>query len=148
MPTETAAEPFAHLARSMGKMMERMGKDFSGFFPGETWTPNVNVYETDTAYVVCVEIAGVLKDQIDLTVNNHRLLIQGRRESPVCPAEVCEIAMASEDPKTVKPRVHVMEIDHGNFSREVELPDTVIEDNIIAAYRNGMLWIELPKRLA
>jgi len=148
MPTETATEPFAHLARSMGKMMERMGKDFSGFFPGETWTPNVNVYETTDAFVVCVEIAGVSKDEIDLTVTDHRLLIRGRRASPECPAEVCDIAMDRTDATSTKAKVHVMEIDHGTFSREVELPDNVVEDSITAAYRNGRLWIELPKRPA
>ena len=40
-----------------------------------------------------------------------------------------------------------MEIDHGAFYREVELPDAGRPGQIIAAhYRNGMLWIELPKR--
>ena len=42
-------------------------------------------------------------------------------------------------------RVHLMEIDHGAFSREVELPENVDQGKIIAAYRNGMLWIEMPK---
>ena len=38
-----------------------------------------------------------------------------------------------------------MEIDHGGFCREVELPEDVDRDRIAANYRNGMLWIELPK---
>jgi HSP20 family molecular chaperone IbpA len=43
-------------------------------------------------------------------------------------------------------RVHLMEIDHGNFSREVELPADVEKEVISAVHREGMLWIELPKR--
>ena len=39
-----------------------------------------------------------------------------------------------------------MEIDHGNFSREVELPADVEKDQISAQHRNGMLWIEYPRR--
>jgi HSP20 family molecular chaperone IbpA len=43
-------------------------------------------------------------------------------------------------------RLHLMEIDHGPFAREVELPQNVQQDKITAQYVNGMLWIELPKR--
>ena len=39
-----------------------------------------------------------------------------------------------------------MEIDHGSFCREVELPNDVANDKIIATHRNGLLWIELPKK--
>ena len=42
-------------------------------------------------------------------------------------------------------RIHLMEIDHGSFCREVELPEDVDRDRIVANYRNGMLWVELPK---
>jgi len=45
-----------------------------------------------------------------------------------------------------KLRVHMMEIDHGAFFREVELPEHVAHSKIAAHYRNGMLWIELPKK--
>jgi HSP20 family molecular chaperone IbpA len=44
-----------------------------------------------------------------------------------------------------KYRVHLMEIDHGPFAREVELPLNVEKDQIKAQHRNGMLWIGLPK---
>ncbi len=148
MPTETASEPFAHLARSMGKMIERMGKDFSGFYTDETWTPNINIYETELALVICVEIAGVVRHEIDLSISENRLHIKGRRESPACPAEVCEVAFADKtsESRSAKARVQVMEIDHGNFRREIELPDNVVQDKITAAYRDGLLWIELPKK--
>jgi len=40
----------------------------------------------------------------------------------------------------------LMEIDHGHFVRDVELPHDVHSEQITATYRNGMLWIELPKK--
>ena len=43
-------------------------------------------------------------------------------------------------------RVHLMEIDHGSFAREVELPHDVIKEQITARYVDGLLWIELPKK--
>ncbi len=42
-------------------------------------------------------------------------------------------------------RVHLMEIDHGAFCRQVELPVDVLRDQITAQYINGMLWVEIPK---
>jgi HSP20 family molecular chaperone IbpA len=52
----------------------------------------------------------------------------------------------SVGPDKGKLRVHMMEIDHGAFFREVELPERAAESKISAHYRNGMLWIELPKK--
>jgi HSP20 family molecular chaperone IbpA len=40
-----------------------------------------------------------------------------------------------------------MEIDHGPFARNVELPSDVHHEQISASYRNGLLWIEIPKKL-
>ena len=49
---ETATEqPFQNVQRSMGKLVEQMQKGYYNYRPGETWTPLVNLYETETEYV-------------------------------------------------------------------------------------------------
>ena len=139
MPIETATDqPFGSLARQANKLMDQLQKGFYAY-SNESWTPNVNLYETETAYVVCVDLAGVDKEKIDLTVADQRLKLRGARAVPIQPDAEAEMAS-----KRVK--VHLMEIDHGGFSREVELPHDVEHDKISANYRNGMLWIELPKK--
>lgn len=98
----------------------------------------MNLYETDSVYLVCVDLAGVDKDRIEVLVEAQTLKIRGTRPVP-----------APEGyPEVHRPRlrVHLMEIDNGNFFREVELPADVVRDKISASHRNGMLWIELPKR--
>ncbi len=140
MTVEVASEPpFGSVARQMNKLVDQMNKGYYNFLPNETWTPSVNLYETETAYVVCVDLAGVDKEKIDLTVADQRLKLRGARAVPIQPDTEAEMAS-----KRVK--VHLMEIDHGGFSREVELPHDVEHDKISANYRNGMLWIELPKK--
>ena len=138
--TVTGEPPFGNMARQMNKMLDQMHKGYFGFAPSETWTPNVNLYENDEAYMVCVDLAGVEKDKIDVVVQDGRLRLRGTRPVPQCPE--------STDPEghPQRVRVHVMEIDHGAFSREVELPRDVDKDRIAAVYREGMLWIELPKK--
>ncbi len=145
-------------------------------YSGETWTPNVNLYETNTSYLVCVDLAGVDKRKIDVEVADQRLKLRGNRAVPQhqsvagaatnddeedgAPDEVGEggagdapAAPEASPPGADAPgiaaqrrvRIHLMEIDHGAFSREVELPPDVNKERIAARYRNGMLWIEIPK---
>lgn len=132
--------PFGNIARQMGKLVDPYQKGYYNFMPSESWAPNVNLYETDCAYLVCVDLAGVDKEKIELTVADQRLKIKGARPVPTSPdAEESEL-----QGKRVK--VHLMEIDHGNFCREVELPNDVAHEQIVATHRNGLLWIDLPKK--
>lgn len=135
MPTDTAAEqPFQNLTRQTNKLMEQLHKGF--FYPNENWTPNVNLYETGSAYLVCVDLAGVDKEKIDVEVADQRLKLRGARATP---------SYSAEGETQEKVRVHLMEIDHGAFTREVEIPADADRHNISATYRNGLLWIEIPK---
>ena len=128
-------QPFSNLARQANKMMEQLQKGF--FYAGESWTPNVNLYETSTAYLVCVDLAGVDKEKIDVEVADHRLKLKGARAVP----SFWDGAEGTHE----KVRVHLMEIDHGAFTREVEIPTDSDRGNITATYRNGLLWVEIPK---
>ena len=141
--------PFQHISRNVDKIVEQMQKGYYNFRPHDCWVPNVNLYETDDLYLVCVDLAGVDKAKIEVELTDNRLTIRGARsvptfdepESPDNPA-----APAPPTPERGKLRVHVMEIDHGSFFREVELPDHVEREKIAAHYRNGFLWIEMPKK--
>jgi HSP20 family protein len=152
MPLEVATEPpFGHMTRQVNKLMDQMQKGFFTFAPSETWTPNVNLYENDQSYLVCVDLSGVVKEEIDLQVHEQTLTLRGRREVPMQARHADDAAAAA--PTKGAPgqpaqrlRVHLMEIDHGHFSREVDLPDNVESHQISATYRNGLLWIEVPKK--
>jgi HSP20 family protein len=116
-------------------------RGYYSFYPTETWTPNVNLYETDATYVVCVDLSGVDKAKIDVEVTEGRLMLRGKRAVPI----PIDPGVAAGNPPT-RVRVHLMEIDHGAFAREVELPQDVLHDKISAKHENGLLWIELPKK--
>jgi HSP20 family protein len=138
--TAASEPPFGKLGRPASKLMDQLQKGYYNFYPGEAWAPNVNLYETDSTYLVCVDLAGVDKNKIDIEVNGNRLSIKGARAVPVFESDPAKEAEASR-----KTRVQIMEIDHGAFCRDVELPQGVPQDRISAVYRNGMLWIEIPK---
>ncbi|HMO26595.1 MAG TPA: Hsp20/alpha crystallin family protein [Tepidisphaeraceae bacterium] len=131
-----ADPPFGGMSRQINKLLDQLKGNYYGFKTDEAFSPAVNLYETADAYLVCVDLAGVERDKIDLTVDHRQLRLRGRRATPLPEG-------TSEERQRV--RVHLMEIDHGSFCRDVELPEDVRSEQINASYRDGMLWIELPK---
>ena len=117
--------------RDLSEAMQRATHSrFFRFSPPDAWQPATNLYETEDRYVVCMDLAGVSREEIDVEVRQEVLVIRGRRESP-CPQS--------------RSKVHLMEIDHGNFRRTITIPSSVNVDNIRARYVDGYLWVELPK---
>src|SRR5438105_10592330 len=100
MPPMTVAGPYGNFSPQVSKMMEQLSKGYYNFLPSELFTPNVNLYETESEYHVCVDLAGVEKDKIDIVVVEQRLTIRGSRPVPPCPSVPCQ------DNETGKMRVH------------------------------------------
>ena len=137
--TATSDPPFSNLGRRASKLGDPLiQKGYFNFCPNETWTPAVNLYENDRSYLVCVDLAGVDKDKIDVEVQDNQLTLRGTRPVPMLEEQ-------RTHSETGRLRVHLMEIDHGGFCRQVELPVDVLRDQITAQYLNGMLWVEIPK---
>ena len=127
-------EPFDTLTRHMGQMMDELAaRQFFNFSAHDSWEPVVNVYVTAAAYFVCVDLAGMEGEAIDVREEGGQLVIRGRRTTPTPPD--------AEGPLSVDR----MEIDSGPFRRTVELPADVDRSAIRARYRAGMLWVTLPR---
>lgn len=97
------------------------------------WQPAINVFRCDKAYCICVDLAGVAKDEIELTVEPGLLVIRGTRSAPEPGA-----------PQGKMMRVLALEIDSGDFERKLQLPSDVNAGEITAEQDNGLLWIRLP----
>ena len=124
---------FSSLSKQMGKWVDQvLGPTYHNYSSTEAWSPSINVYEDQTHYCLVVDLAGVAAEDI-LRVEEGRLIISGSRETP------------GLEKLSGPVRVHHMEIDHGRFCRTFKVPDDVDKDRIEASYRNGMLWIRMPK---
>jgi HSP20 family protein len=105
---------------------------FSRFAP-QAWEPAINAYRCEKSIRICVDLAGVDRTLIDLSVEPRRLVIRGTRELPEPTGdEECALQLLA------------MEIDYGPFIREVPLPTEVEIEQAHAEQRNGLLWISLP----
>lgn len=123
---------FSRLHRQLDRHMSGlMGGSFSAWPHQPGWRPPVNLYETDDRWLLCMDLAGVNHAEIDVQVTGSVLTIRGRRKD-VAPTEPV--------------KVHAMELDHGDFCRDVEFPEPPDRERVQASYKDGLLWIELPKR--
>ena len=108
------------------------GLRFSRSAP-HVWRPAINAYRCEKCIRICVDLAGVDRSLIDLTIADRRLSIRGVREVP---------EPSGEEKESMQ--MIAMEIDYGPFDREVRLPDEVDVKKVHAEQKNGLLWIHLP----
>ena len=92
------------------------------------WRPPTDVYETESEFVVVIEIAGMRGLDISATFDKGLLAIQGMRP----------------DRGGLK-AYHQMEIAYGEFITEVKLPNRIDTEKIEAVYSDGFLRVTLPK---
>ena len=104
-------------------------------FARQAWAPAINAYRCEQCIRICVDLAGVERSLIDLTVERRRVVIRGTRELP-----------EPSDAEGHTVQLLAMEIDYGPFEREIDLPVEVENDKAHAEQRNGLLWIALPLR--
>ncbi len=94
------------------------------------WTPALDISETNQEYRIKMEIPGVNKDAVDVSVNQGVLLIRGERK-------------AETEEKDEK--FHRVERAFGQFARSFTLPEDVDDDGISARFKDGMLFLGLKK---
>ena len=98
---------------------------------GEThWIPNTDVYVTEGTLVIKVELAGMRREDLELTVEGNRLMISGQRP---------------DSSRSTKCKFLVMEINYGPFECVIEIPPGFDLTEAKAAYQNGFLRIDVPQ---
>ena len=102
----------------------------------QEWAPEyegqltVDVYQTKDDVVIQTIVAGVKSDDIDITIANDKVTIEGERKKPV--------DVPVED-------YFYQECYWGPFSRSIVLPVDVDMDNVDAKLKDGLLTVVLPK---
>ena len=128
--------PMGHLA----SFQDEMNRLFNQFFRGgngeeagwglRTWTPPVDMYETDDAFILKAELPGVSKDEVHVEIHQNTLILRGERK---------HAAEVTED------RYHRVERPYGRFERSFVLPTLVDQEHVQATYHDGVLELRLPK---
>jgi HSP20 family protein len=114
--------------------MENMFEEFttrSRAAFARTWRPNTDVFESADEMIILVELAGVRKEEVQLTLQGSVLRLSGERKLFRNKAD-----MAYRN----------MEVSFGPFERNIHLHESVDPESIQAFYRDGFLEIKILKR--
>jgi HSP20 family protein len=94
------------------------------------WIPAVDIREEENRFLIRADVPGVTADDLEITMEDGRVCITGRRETHVD---------AEQDGWRRVERVS------GRFHRRFSLPDTADAEGIKAECKNGVLEIAIPK---
>ena len=96
-------------------------------FERADWTPASDIYETETGYLIAIDLPGIDRQALEIDIDDSRLVVKGVRAG----AE-------SKQHRSERPR--------GKFLRTYSVPGSVDQAKIAAEYKDGVLQISLPKR--
>ena len=117
----------------MNRLFDDAGRNWRADEPAATttWSPSVDIFETEGEIIVKAELPGMDRNDITLHLENNVLTLRGERKF---------------QKETKEENYHRIERSYGTFSRSFSIPATVDEEKIRADYKDGVLKIALPKK--
>lgn len=116
--------------RELSNLMDRFDRDLVSDFSFEGIVPRVEIKEKDKKYIIKAEVPGMTEDDINVTLRENSLILEGERKSE---SEKEEKGFFSS------------EFSYGRFYRAIPLDEDVNADKVKASYKNGILTVELEK---
>jgi HSP20 family protein len=129
-------DEMSSLHRSIDRLFaDAWGGDLTPSLLSEAWSgdrvvPRLDVHEDDKALHVTVELPGMTDKDVSVTVTDRMLTIRGEKK---------------EEKEKKEQDIYRRERAYGSFRRSIELPGDVDSGKIEAAFKNGVLTIDLPK---
>ena len=130
-------DPFRELASLQSRLNRAFDTTLSGPARNEeelltgAWAPPVDILETKEKTVLKAELPGFDEDQIHLHFEDGILSLEGER---------------TFEKENAEENYHRVERSYGRFVRSFTIPSNVDNEKITAAFHNGILTVELPKR--
>jgi HSP20 family protein len=138
VPTSSRIDPFAAMRSEMDRVFDsflgRRGADNPIAFRDDANSigmPSIDVRESATDIVVEAELPSMSEDDVDVSLSNGILSIEGEKKS---------------EREEKKDDYHLTERSYGQFQRSFRVPDTVDEDKVQAKLDKGVLHVTLTKR--
>ena len=91
------------------------------------WTPAADIYETETGFMIALDLPGIKRDALEIDIDDNRLVVKGVR-----------VVDDTRKRRSERPR--------GKFLRTFAVPASIDQAKIGAEYKDGVLQIRLPKR--
>ena len=121
---------FAHMQKEIDRVCDCFHNDTLAEDVAKTLLPVVDIIERENDFNIKVELPGVDKKDVKITVQNDVLTIKGEKK---------------QESEKKGENYYRVERYYGTFQRSFTLPSSVASDNINASYDNGILTINIPK---
>jgi HSP20 family protein len=127
--------------REMVTLREKMNRLFEDAVVGQreekdlvssTWSPSVDIFETENEIVLTAELPGIEDKDIEIKLDDNTLTLKGERQL---------------EKETQEENYHRIERSYGSFYRSFTLPHYVDQDKIKAEHEHGVLKVFIPKKL-
>ncbi len=123
--------PFQRLSQEVDRLFDEMiHRPWGARRAVADWNPQLDLYETASAFILEADLPGVRKQDVSVTVEDGDLVLQGRRAATRSRTDA---------------NFHYHERHSGQFVRRLRLPTSVNPEQIRADFRNGVLRVTLPK---
>ncbi|HKK08143.1 MAG TPA: Hsp20/alpha crystallin family protein [Gemmatimonadota bacterium] len=134
LPTTSGGRRVATRRPWTGSMVPELSTMLDDFFgrplsSWSAWTPAADLYETEDAFVLEMELPGFDLDDIELTMERGVLTVTGSR------------SVEETEGRTY----HLRERSVDRFTRSYALPRSVSAEDIDASFAEGVLKVTLPK---
>ncbi len=126
--------------QNLSTLQDRINRLFEESFPGAgdqqdeislcAWRPVVDIYDAGDAIVILAELPGVRKEDVAVEVKGNTLTLKGER---------------ARDEAVGEETYYRRERCCGTFQRSFTLPDALAADRVKAAFKDGILKVEVAK---
>jgi HSP20 family protein len=121
-------DPFRDFFRA--PVRARLAGNPWGDVPQRSWSPAMDIAESENGYVVTVELPGASKDDISVESHDHVLTIKGEKR---------------DEREEKDEHRHFLERSYGSFTRSFRMPPDA-SDGVEASFREGVLTVEVAKQ--
>ena len=144
MQTRYALAPWRHRGSAFGSFSD-LQKEINNLFDGfgfnleprqrrspdvGAFRPVIDVSETDKSYEIKAELPGLEEKDVELTLSDGTLTLQGEKKS---------------EQEEKEANRYMSERTYGSFRRSFTLPENADAEKIVAAFDKGVLSVTLPK---
>ena len=133
-PLNTMLDRMVTLSRAMDQAFVNGAPDAVGKSTAlPSWVPELDAWETESDYVVQLDLPGVGAESVDIAFERNTLTVRGERQRGIRAPETGEI------------RVFFAERHWGTVTRSLRFPVHVAGDNMSATFEAGVLTVNIPK---
>ncbi len=123
------ADATGHVETQLERLIELAST--APLLSGAEWAPKVCMSQSRTETLISLEVPGVKKDNIHVSLDNNELIITGNRRRPGSNG-------------TTGHRIKHNERSFGRFRRAISVPNGLAKDKLTAQLQDGVLEIRFP----